>query len=296
MKRLFIIAAMAAMFCMVACAPQPEVSAPLLEQGADGDETTKTESENTSQSNNVASGDSAEVVEPEIPSDDVCDDIPPDEPYIQLFDQETYLFASYCFPNGDVNYSSFEMTPENVGWGILIYSTSGGDYKRWMAKHDAWNKEHSEVLTKMQTEMVKHSYSGGIYWGNACDPHYVNGRITNLEITANQTLWGIEPGGNLIGMWEVASAQSPLLFSYPDGDYVGDIFNIVSKCNWYNEEFPEVDWRTELSQCYAPRLIHFKIGEKVFEEQPELVTYTVKVTFNDEITFERKFSVKYEYK
>ena len=36
MKRLFIIAAMAAMFCMVACAPQTEVSGPKVEQNADG--------------------------------------------------------------------------------------------------------------------------------------------------------------------------------------------------------------------------------------------------------------------
>lgn len=288
MKRLFIITVMAAMFCMVACAPQPEVS-------ADGDDTTKTEGENNSQSNNVVSGDNAEAVEPDN-SDDFCDELPPDKPYIQLFDQETYLLATSCFPNGTADYSSFEKTPENVGWGISIETKSAGDYDSWMAKHDAWNKEHSEVLTNMQTEMVKHSCNGGIYWGNSCDPHYVNGCITNLEITADQTLWGIEPGGNLIDMWEVANANSPILFSYPNGEYVGDIYDISSRCDWYNEEFPEVDWRTELSRCYAPGIIYFKMGEKVFTEKPEVVTYTVKVTFNDEMTYESKFGVRYEYK
>lgn len=295
MKRLFIIAAMAAMFCMVACAPQPEVSAPGLEQSADGDDTTKTEGENNSQSNNVASGDNTEAVEPDN-SDDFCDELPPDKPYIQLFDQETYLLATSCFPNGTADYSSFEKTPENVGWGISIETKSAGDYDSWMAKHDAWNKDHSEVLTKMQTEMVKHSYSGGIYWGNACDYHYVNARITNLEITADQTLWGIKPGGNLIEKWEVASAQSPIMFSYPDGEYVGDIYDISSRCDWYNKEFPVVDWRSELSKCYAPGLIFFKMGEEVFTEQPKSVIYTVKVTFNNETTFESKFNVNYEYK
>lgn len=303
MKRFFIIAAFAAMFCVVACAPQPEVSAPEVEQSADSDEATKAEDENNSQSTNenTASGDSSEAVEPEIQGPEIigdyeCGELPPDKPYIQLFDQETYLLATSCFPNGTADYSSFEKTPENVGWGISIETKSVGDYNSWMAQHDAWNKEHSEVLTNMQTEMVKHSCNGGIYWGNSCDTHYVNGCITNLEITADQTLWGIEPGGNLIDMWEVANANSPILFSYPNGEYVGDIYDISSRCDWYNEEFPEVDWRTELSRCYAPGIIYFKMGEKVFTEKPEMVTYTVKVTFNDEMTYESKFGVRYEYK
>ncbi len=294
MKRIFIIAAMAAMFCMVACAPQPEVSAPEVEQNIEGDETTKVEGEDNSQSTNegTASGDSADAVEPEEPvtnGDDLCDEAPPARPYVLVLDQDPYMFATWKTLN------TSKKSPENVGW-VIAFNSRRKDLDGWRADYDAWSKEHSEVMTNIQNEMVKHSYDGSIYFNAPYEIHYVNGRITNLEITADQTLWGVEPGGNLMDMWEVYSAVSPMLFSYPNGEYVGDLYDLTGRLDWYNEDFPEVvDWRTELMQCYAPSRIYFKMGEKVFEEKPDVVFYTVKVTFNNEITFECIFGVRYEY-
>ena len=105
MKRFFIIAAFAAMFCVVACAPQPEVSAPEVEQSADGDEATKVESNNEKDS-----GESTESTES---NDDngMAGMPPPPVPFImQPADVQIYAYP-YIGNEGGSSISKY--TPSN---------------------------------------------------------------------------------------------------------------------------------------------------------------------------------------
>lgn len=214
------------------------------------------------------------------------DDTPPDAPYIKNLSEKPILYTSW---NRLDNSTLGRRTPENMSLTIsfLINDSRTND--------ELANQQVCEGrnIAAIQKEVAKHTDNGSIYWNPPWVSQYINARITSIEISCNNTLWGIEPGKNLIDKFVLWVSSPPMMFHYPDGQYMGNIGEILNP-NHNKERGYKVDWKEVLDKCYAPDRICFVIYER-FDEKPELVKYNIKLILNDNIVLSSSSTVQYEY-
>lgn len=89
-------------------------------------------------------------------------------------------------------------------------------------------------------------------------------------MTADQTLWGIEPGGNLIDKFKLVKTRPNLLISYEDYSLLANTYP--------NDD--SVDYMPYLSKSIIPANMYFEMKEP-FEERPERVWFKLSVRFKD---------------
>ena len=218
--------------------------------------------------------------------DILLNDTPPDAPYIKNLSEHPILYTSW---NRLEDNATSRNTPENMSLTIsfLIKDSKTND--------EIHNQQISEGINiaAIQKEVTKHTEDGSMYWNPPWVSQYINVRITSIEISCNKTLWGIEPGENLIDKFLLWVSSPPMMFHYPDGQYMGNIGEILNP-NYNNERGYKVDWKEVLDKCYAPDRIYFIIRER-FNEEPKSVKYNIKLTLNENVELSGSSIVQYEY-
>lgn len=272
MKRFFIIAAMAAMFCVVACAPQPEVSAPEVEQSADGDEATKVESNNEKDS-----GESTESTESTESNDNNgMEGMPtPPVPFImQPADVRIYVYP-YIGNEGGSSISKY--TPSNLRFefrSIYDHNENSEDIvnepgaftqSKWCIENANKVESIEEIIKEIDPEKYD-SYINIFGFFADSYPIYVYTSLIDIEITADKTLWGVEAGQNLADKFYVDSCDIDILFSYPDCEYIGLLTEKTEP------------WYEVLGQCMLPSCMTLK-PIKPFDEIHDKVNFTFAGSF-----------------
>lgn len=202
-------------------------------------------------------------------------------PYIALALTEGWYGGMYTTPLGcyvrcvggakGVNVANF-------AFDIIFSSSVGG-----LAEQMFWenSEEGAALINHIRTQFRELNNGKDYHIGGSNTTQYIYASLSEVVIIADTDLWGVESGNNLVDKFLVTETAPSLLFSFPNGD----VLNTSGRDNLL----------AQLSQTLTPLRIRFALTEP-FAEKPEVVVYTVKVTFNNETTFESKFNVNYEYK
>lgn len=217
---------------VASCEPQPEVNKEIVEEleqptQNDGDIVTNPEQED----------ESPEIQEPPM----IGGVTGPYEPFI-LQPEDVYegVWSENCgnniYGSGSViAYSHFGFC---FGfWGGTRNSNDLYESTTEFAIASKWCDENVEIVNSMVETFKKEDVE--IYRYSS---RFVYSTIEYIEITADKPLWGVEAGQNLVDKFYLYCIQSPLMFSYPECEYVGNIYEmnepwyeVLQKCLWPNE-------------------------------------------------------------
>lgn len=247
MKRLFIIAAIAAMFCTMACEPASQDAS--KEDGLSG-----------------------------------------------ILGLPTYIDVGYIFTPSDI-FQTTTFPGDELG-NDPLQGLSINDFNlnfsinthRGGKGQKAWSEDNSELIDKVQSLMFEHNEekiaykyeerereelirrygenSLVLFGTTPTTVQFYYGQIEELVLTADQTLWGVESGGNLIDKFKLVLTRPNLLISYEDGSLLANTY--------FNDK--SEDFMPYLSKSLIPAQMSFKMIEP-FEERPERVWFTMEVRF-----------------
>ncbi len=141
-------------------------------------------------------------------------------------------------------------------------------------KQTRFEKKHPELFEIVEAKMESRIPNSTKYWVSYSMPQYVYAPLKSLEITCNQTVWGVEPGGNIVDKFCVEEIAPAFLFSYPRGKYRGDLRE--------NSKY----YLDNLSSCLTPHVIQLH-PLAPYEENlsKDVVTFTVRVVLGKSYEF-----------
>lgn len=282
MKRLFIIVAIAAVSCAVACVPPPMASQPDREQTLDqtnnaneGDSTTTPDDNNQptdgSENNTLIEGDS-------LPKSYCYIEYPHPSllPEISLDIRPEYIASG----EHTLTSENFMLRIVTTGWHD--FSASDSDIDDVMKMQTEWDGEHQELIKKVENLILQHSPNGSKHWGCYTRPQYMYTTLNNMTITCEQVVWGCEPGTDLTDKFYLYHVEPALLLTYPAGELTGMLTGGGE----------DADWLSLLSQSLVPQGI-IVAPKEPFEEQCELPRFWFTFDFGGDIVITTTHAYQY---
>ncbi len=186
----------------------------------------------------------------------------PDMPLI-LQAKDVWVGAHPANYGINVSASEIEYSHFGIEFGFTGSSEEESDdlYTSWteFAVISKWCDENVEIVNSMVETFKNEDVE--IYHKQST---YAYCTIVDIEITADKPLWGVEVGQNLVDKFYLHSVRSPLLFSYPECKYMGNIFEM------------EKPWYKIFENCLWPQKIVIRPIEPV-ESIYDVVTFRIKL-------------------
>lgn len=276
MKRI-VITTLITTLCMLACESKPEFKDPEKEQIS----TEKTKGDNNStpqddQASNEITDDSYGTIE--------VDSLPLSPWYIYKPHNELFNISIQVMKIGGDSYNENFCKYKPDEFEILFLINTDFDRETKEAEkvfQDEWSKGNIELINKIQSTLKEYGPNGSIHAAHYSAPQYAFAP-TNITISCDQVLWGVEAGGNLLEKFYVYNSQPSQMVSYPDGEYLGDIME-------QKENSIEMLAKSMIPQTFTLRPI------APFEEKPEQVCLEISLDLGGGLSVDKTGKVQFYY-
>ncbi len=116
-------------------------------------------------------------------------------------------------------------------------------------KNETWLEENKQMVDGIKEELMKVTTDGSPYYVGHWDPQYIYDSIEKIEFTCSEELFGVPAGGNLMDKFELIRVAPPILFSYPEGEMMGNFSQYTN------------NWQDVISQIMAPGVLYWKLKD-----------------------------------